>query len=175
MRGNNGKIPNKELCCANCGQNHTANFHNCSARKNYINFKNNTRPNNSRNNINKTFAPAPQLQNFNFPFIQNTQNRMPAWQSNPNLQNLPKQQEPQKSFNSFQNSQNNKFTQNNHNYQNNQNSSFSRSHQNIISDLLSPEECLNAFNEFLSQLSICKNRYEQLQVIATITIKYLHK
>jgi hypothetical protein len=105
---------------------------------------------------------------------------MPAWQSNTNTQQQRNNQ-PQHNFSTLQNNQNIRFSQNKQSYQNNQNNqnyqntSFSRSHQDIVSDLLSPEECLNAFNEFLSKLSMCKSRHEQLQVIATITIKYLHK
>jgi hypothetical protein len=42
-------------------------------------------------------------------------------------------------------------------------------------DLLSPNECFTAFNEFLTQLSQCTSRVEQLQVIGQITLKYLSK
>lgn len=44
---------------------------------------------------------------------------------------------------------------------------------NNQNDLFTPEECFNIFNEFITKMSSCKSRQDQLQVIGEITFKYL--
>ncbi len=61
----------------------------------------------------------------------------------------------------------NKFNQNVRDY--------SQQIPNNQNDLLSPTECFAVFNEFITQLSQCTSRVEQLQVIGQITFKYLSK
>lgn len=46
-------------------------------------------------------------------------------------------------------------------------------HNKNPNDLFTPEECYKIFNEFLSKMSSCKSRQDQLQVIGEITFKYL--
>lgn len=54
------KIPDEKVKCANCGQNHTANFRGCTYRKQYVEIQNSIKP----RKINQTPAPRNDIQNF---------------------------------------------------------------------------------------------------------------
>lgn len=69
------KIPDKDLTCGLCGQNHTANYSKCEKRQQFIERQSKHRPKAQRtNNTRKSFQPAPQLNDFNFPRLRPTQN-----------------------------------------------------------------------------------------------------
>lgn len=136
-RDENGKIPDKKLYCVHCTHHHTANYHACTKRREYISKQKSLGKPSTR----KTFVNAPQLNNVNFPKIpsipsyQNSQ--VPAWTNQQSSQNSP---------------------------------AFHKSNSN---ELFTPKECFQIFNEFLSKMSSCKSRQDQLQVIGEITFKYL--
>lgn len=135
-RDSNGKIPERKLFCVHCTHHHTANYHNCLKRQEYITrqktwktSKINTKPSNQ----------VPQFNQINFPTIpSNTNSKTFAWANdNQNqFQNATRYNSPQ-------------------------------------ADLFSPEQCFSIFKEFLSKMSSCQNRQQQLQVIGEITFKYL--
>jgi hypothetical protein len=56
----------------------------------------------------------------------------------------------------------------NHNYRKHVNQNMT--HSETASTLLSPAECMEAFNELINKLSICSNRYDQLSVIGEVYI-----
>lgn len=128
-----------KLKCANCHQNHTANYQMCAKRieaTNALKSIKNRQTGNENRRQSASFKPAPQLDNFNFPSLtKNTQNN-------------------------FSNSQ---YRSNETGFSNNQN------------DLFSPNECYQIFVEFLSQISKCNSRLEQIKVIGEMTFKYLSK
>jgi hypothetical protein len=141
-----GKISEEKLFCINCQEKHTANFQNCSVRQEYIKslngYKNRNKKSNPHSDQNRNFRPAPQLNDFNFPPI--NQNYAPggsAWQ-NSNSNNYSQQNSPINNI------------------------SFSN-------DLFTPQQCFSIFKEFISKLSNCNTRQEQLYVIGEITLKYI--
>lgn len=101
------RIPDDLLKCGLCGQNHSANFSQCEKRVAFIARQQNYRARNQRRPrerqappqqqhlMQRRFTPAQQLENFNFPGINesNVQNGV-AW-GNGNLPNLTSQPHPQ--------------------------------------------------------------------------------
>lgn len=69
------RIPDKDLKCANCGQNHAANYSKCEKRQVFMERQAKHRSKLQRkNNTQRTFQPAPQLNDFTFPRLNPTQN-----------------------------------------------------------------------------------------------------
>lgn len=62
------RIPDEELMCSNCGQNHAANYSKCEKRIEFAERKKQFRSKNQRNVTNQ-FKPAPELNDFTFPFL----------------------------------------------------------------------------------------------------------
>lgn len=62
------RIPDAELKCVNCGQNHAANYSKCEKRIEYMERqrKHRMRTQNQSSKSNQ-FMPAPQLNDFNYP------------------------------------------------------------------------------------------------------------
>jgi hypothetical protein len=62
------RIPDNELKCVNCGQNHAANYSKCEKRLEFIERQNQHRAK-VQNHPQKSqqFMPAPQLNDFHFP------------------------------------------------------------------------------------------------------------
>lgn len=93
-----GKIPDNKVKCANCGEQHTANYSKCSKRIQYVQIQEKLRPKQhktSQHNGNK-FVPAPQLSEANFPSISRGTNRRDTWQqprNNPTTTHKQKQNE----------------------------------------------------------------------------------
>lgn len=137
-RDENGKIPDQKLYCVHCTHHHTANYHACTKRREYISKQKSLNKPSTR----RSFVNAPQLNNVNFPAIptipSNQNSQVPAWT--------------------------------NHQKTNQNSPNLNSSKEN---ELFSPKECFQIFNEFLSKMSSCKSRQEQLQVIGEITFKYL--
>jgi hypothetical protein len=81
------KIPDQKLKCANCGQNHTANYTKCEKRIEFIERQKLHRSRVQRKNqqYQNNFRPAPELNNFHFPQI-NPQSTPWTRNENPNLQ-----------------------------------------------------------------------------------------
>lgn len=73
LQDQTGKIPEKSIKCANCGENHTANYHKCKSRMEHINSQ--------RRHLKistpriSAFKPAPELNNSNFPNIKTYNNK----------------------------------------------------------------------------------------------------
>lgn len=69
------RIPDNELKCVNCGQNHAANYSKCEKRIEFVNrqkqYRNKIQSHNQNQNFNQQtksqFQPAPQLNDFNYP------------------------------------------------------------------------------------------------------------
>jgi len=130
-----GLIPSPKLVCIHCGQNHTANYHKCIKRKEYISKMQALKKPNTK----RTPPEPPQLNDTNFPFLGNAQTsnqRVSAW-----INNSTNQQTAQVNSNN--------------------------------TELFSPQECLNIFNEFLTKISQCTSRQQQLQVIAQLALNML--
>lgn len=93
--GNRPKIPDADVRCALCGQNHTSNYTGCQKRLEYIDqqrqlrarIQSRTRRNAPPAMTNRQFVPAQQLNNAHFPSIrpENANNGM-AWQQIPQQQ-----------------------------------------------------------------------------------------
>jgi hypothetical protein len=145
------KTPTDKLKCANCGRQHVANYSKCPKRLEIMRTRAFLSGKSARMSFesNRGFAPAPQLNNFNFPSLNQPAGK--AWQ---NHNNHEQSQNPTANQRGFQR----RF--------------ISNDHQN---DLMSPSECFNVFNEFVTELSQCTSRIQQLQVISQITLKYLTK
>jgi hypothetical protein len=145
------KTPTDQLRCANCGRQHVANYSKCPKRLEIMRTRAFLSGKSARINFesNRGFAPAPQLNNLNFPPLNQLGGK--AWQSHNNYERSQNPTANQRDF---------------------QGRKFSNDHQN---DLLSPTECFNVFNEFVTELSQCTSRLQQLQVISQITFKYLSK
>ena len=67
-----GKIPEKFIKCANCGENHMANYYKCKKRVEHINGQ--RRPFKVSTPKVSAFKPAPELNNSNFPNIKSYNN-----------------------------------------------------------------------------------------------------
>lgn len=63
------RIPDNELKCANCGQNHAANYSKCEKRMEFIERQRQYRLKTQKNSTRSSnhFEPAPQLNDFQFP------------------------------------------------------------------------------------------------------------
>lgn len=148
-RDENGKIPDRRLFCHHCTHHHTANYNKCVKRLEFIARQKTFGKNKTNQQRPNQFVPAPELASSRFPAIQrNLNSNLPPWQS----QNLHPQ------FNSTQS---------------NFNTSFHQSSTKNSQDLFTPEQCFSIFTEFISKLSTCKSRQDQLMVIGEITFKYM--
>lgn len=83
------KIPKEKLKCANCGLNHAASFQKCIKR---IEFMSRHKITKNKVPIPRGFTHAPQLENLNFPYLNNP--HQSAW-SNKERQYQQKYTEPQ--------------------------------------------------------------------------------
>ncbi|KAG5677337.1 hypothetical protein PVAND_007105 [Polypedilum vanderplanki] len=78
------KIPEEKLCCIHCGQRHTANFSKCTKRLAFTLNRANKTAQTHKTNLQKnkhSFQHAPQLNEVNFPFLNNNSNQN-AWTNN---------------------------------------------------------------------------------------------
>lgn len=147
------KIPQEKVKCSNCHKAHTANYKGCEERILYqkrleVMRNRNRKIQNNQNPTNSfLFKDSPDLYNANFPSINNNRSlNSPAWNTH--------KQNPYTIYSkAFESS--------------------TSVHQN--NDLFSPMQCMTIFNEFLEKLNNCKNKKNQLQVIAEITFKYMSK
>jgi hypothetical protein len=141
----NEKIPNDKVKCANCGQQHTANFSKCIKRLEYIHIQSKFRtkqPQFTRQN--SSFKPAPQLNDANFPNIPATQTRgqRDAW----------------------------KQTNSTFNANNSRNQNISSENGN----LLSRDELWNAFEELLHKLKSANTKEQQIRAVSFVIMKYCY-
>lgn len=137
-------IPKEKICCANCGENHTANYGGCSYRKSIMSWRKDQKKNatkiNSRPNFNirseTQFPPPPPP---GLPVGNN------AWkQTNKVHSNYPIQP------------------------------SISNQHPTTKdNDLFTWNECRLIMSELIERVRTCSSKAEQLNVIAEITFKYL--
>lgn len=74
------RIPDAELKCSNCGQNHAANYSKCEKRKEFSERRAKYRAK-TQQIPSKSFRPAPELNSFNFPALSPNQPHSP--QTNP--------------------------------------------------------------------------------------------
>lgn len=63
------RIPDDQVKCALCGQNHTANYSRCEKRIEFLERQERYRRRTQRQNQVQTFVEAPQLNDFNFPRV----------------------------------------------------------------------------------------------------------
>lgn len=69
------RIPDKDLHCGLCGQNHAANYSQCEKRKAFVERQTRFRSKTQRvRNPQRSFVPAPQLNDFHFPRLNAPQN-----------------------------------------------------------------------------------------------------
>lgn len=79
------RIPDQELKCSNCGQNHAANYSKCEKRKEVIERRQKYRVK-TQNVPQNSFRPAPELNDFNFPHLNsNSQHHEPKQSTNSSL------------------------------------------------------------------------------------------
>lgn len=138
------KIKESNICCANCGGKHTANFRECAKRIEIINKRANVKNRSSPQRRN----PPPLNDEAHFP-------RPPPLER-------PTGNNGWKDF-----SRNDNFSSNNHRSTPNQ-------PQNLSDDLFSRQTCNQILNEFISRLSNCRSKIDQLQIIGDIAFKYLY-
>lgn len=149
--------------CANCKQNHTANYGGCSSRTEYIKRKSdfNNKQTKSSNHYIKTVNMHADSANYN---------------GKPNFPNLQPSRTKSNFFQRFNGPQQNTRTTS---YSNqvktlNTNSTNTINHnENNSNDLLSAHTLLNIFKEIVNKLKFCKNRFEQLEMIADLAMTYI--
>lgn len=137
------RIPDEQLKCGLCGQNHTANSIKCEKRNEFIQrqqkyrSKTQRRPQDRRaqNFTRQTFMNAPQLTDFNFPQLNQPTTNERAW-NNPKFP--PSHQQSQQASHNL-------FNQN---------------------------ELLSIFRELMQSLSNAKSQQEQIWALGEIVIKY---
>lgn len=143
-----------KIKCANCLQKHTANFIGCPSRADYLTLKSGLSGKNGK--LPKRGAKAVNMDphsistngNANFPALKPTRNQSNFFDKfSSRITNTPQNQS-----NSFNN------TNQTNNYQN---------------DLLSPQELLNIFKEIITKMKHCKSRFEQLELIADLAMRYM--
>lgn len=146
-----------KIKCANCLQKHTANFTGCPSRADYLTLKSNlsgktdkfsrrgTRTVNMDPNSISTNGDA------NFPALKPTRNQS-------NFFDKFSSRIPNKPLNQSINFVNTNQTNNTNNIQN---------------DLLSPQELLNIFKEIILKMKHCKSRYDQLELITDLAMRYM--
>ena len=149
------KIPDEDVKCGLCGQNHTANYSKCVKREEFISRqnvyrqrtqrKNRQQPNEyqrSRQQPNQPqerqhhFTTAPQLYDSNFPSIPQRNQQIPGFKRQEEVLPRPQQQ------------------------------------NGSPEDLLSPAESYAVAKELLQALRTCNTRDDQLAAITEIIIKY---
>ncbi|KAG5673198.1 hypothetical protein PVAND_003265 [Polypedilum vanderplanki] len=144
MNDDRPKIPIEKLCCALCKGNHTASYQKCPKRIEIINNRKKNNVNKPKQNGIKSFQHAPQLDNFNFPQLNNVNknvNNKQAWIN----------------FN-----------------ESNASSTPSDLNETVIEkqQLLNSEELFEIFLEMTNSLSSAKTRLEQIQMLSKIALKY---
>ncbi len=137
------RIPNDQLKCGNCGQNHSANSQQCEYRMQFVDrqqrFQNRIQRR-QQHTANRQFIDAPQLNDFNFPRL-NPRDRAEY------------REQHQTPANQFQ--QQNQWQQN-HN-----------------DDLFTPNELKDIFVEICTRVSRASNKMEQLSILFDISTKYI--
>jgi hypothetical protein len=139
----------KALKCANCKEEHPANYSNCQVRLNYIEFRKQLIEK-ERSKQGQKRIPKFQLNNNNhFPPPPQPTSKSPHW----NFQQQQHQQHP--------------ATHNAWNKEPIQTTSFGKG------DLFSSKEIAVITSDVYSKLSNCRNKYDQIMVITEIVAKYI--
>lgn len=128
------RIPENELKCVNCGQNHAANYSKCEKRIQFAERQQQHRAK-VQNHFPKShqFMPAPQLNDFQFPRLS------PQSATRPSVSNNRSQ--------------------------------VSDAHSNL--ELFTPTEMMAIFKEMISKMQGAKSKFEQINVMGEIVIKYI--
>lgn len=138
----------KNYKCANCGQPHKASYAECIAKINYINLQNRSR--------------------FKQREAASKSNQMAVSHQHKQNHHVQHQNSPQVNtgINSYSN-----VVRNNINTNIINNNAFANSNNNY--NLFTYNEISQIFNELLVNLSNCKSKIEQINVVADITFKYV--
>lgn len=164
------KIDKHLLLCVNCGEKHAANYKYCQARLNYIKDMELLKA--KRRNINTkqrgqptTFKEDPRLTGFNLP------------SSFPEAPWTQRNRQGLDSVNSNTNSikiNNNGFSKNLINTSSLSNAPLNTGNTiNSNTSLYTYAECMTIFDEFITTLSKCKSKEEQVRALGSISLKYL--
>lgn len=150
------RIPDDMVKCGLCGQNHPANYSRCVKRLEFIDRQKHYRMRTQRQRpAAQTFTHAPQLNDFNYPPInQNYLNN----QNNMINQNTTMNQ-PQQPFTPYQRA---RWAEN---IEMNRNS-------NLENNLYTAEELIPILSELMNKLRGARTRMEQIQVLTEIAFKY---
>lgn len=139
---------------ANCLQKHTANFVGCPSRADYLTLKSSISGKNAK--LPKRGAKP----------VNMDPNSISA-SGNPNFPTLKPIRNQSNFFDKFSSritNQSNSF-----NYTNQTNNT----NNNIQNDLLSPQELMNIFKEIINKMKHCKSRFDQLELIADLAMRYM--
>lgn len=153
------KIDTKFVKCANCGGNHTANYKGCEVRQRIVELRESIRKKNTI--IGKQVPP-----NIN---DQHTFQRLPPTQT-PIGNNSWQQTSTSSYARPSSTHQHRNFTayQQPRQYQTND-----PYYQQEPCDLFDPDECSMIMDEFMSRLSTCRCKQDQIKIIGQLTFKFL--
>jgi hypothetical protein len=144
------RIPDNEIKCANCGENHISIFSKCPQRSKFVEIQSNVRQKNSRNQRKQT----PDQSSFTTTELSFADSL--KLNQTPSLLDMSQFPPINKSIND--------------NVQVKFGNSVSR---NSNSDLFTADEIMSIFKELLQRMGSCKSKAEQFQVTLELTTKYL--
>lgn len=149
------KLPKEQLACANCGQQHTANFHLCEKRQEFINARNHQL---LKSKTQRSSREGFQFRPDDFPSSGPLGGsfQKPLRQHAQLYSNVVSHREDRTVPPQFRQHHNPRYSSN----------------QSTKNDLFSPEEIVDIVSDVFSRLSTCTTKQQQIKVIFEITAQY---
>lgn len=155
------KIDDKFLKCANCGGPHTASYRGCPARLEIIDLRQAMRERraNTQRKPSYNLADRNEFQRLPPPGPPRGNN---SWRDNSSFYQQPSHQYQQ-----------NLSSHHSNQHQHSRNNINQFQHHDNQNDLFNSDELYMIMEDFMSKLSSCRSKFDQIRIIGQITFKYL--